>query len=238
MNERVLGIITARGGSKRLPQKNIKPLGGSPLISWTIRAAKNSKYINRLILSTDDLHAIEISKTEGCDVPFIRPDVLSGDHSTSYDVVMHALQTLEENYDWIVLLQPTSPFRTSEDIDSAIKLALETSKNSVISVCESEKSHWMFFMRDEDGKLISPCGISIKDLNHTRSQDMPIPYEINGALYVVKTSWFKESQSFFDNETITYVMPKDRSINIDTEHDWKVAEAYLFNSKNEERKLK
>ncbi len=238
MQDKVLAIITARGGSKRLPQKNIRLLGDAPLISWTIRAAQHSKHIDRLILSTDDPEAIQIAKKEGCDVPFVRPDALSGDHATSYDVVLHALQSLEEKYDWVVLLQPTSPFRTTEDIDRAIEFALSKNKDSVISVCESEKSHLMLFMRDEEGRLASPCGISIKDLNHTRSQDMPIPYEINGALYVVKTPWFIKNKCFFDDETLTYVMPRERSVNIDTEHDWKIAEAYLFNNKNEERKIK
>ncbi|ARN85057.1 acylneuraminate cytidylyltransferase family protein [Candidatus Nucleicultrix amoebiphila] len=230
MNDsKILALITARAGSKRLPGKNTRDLGGLPLISWTIRAAQKSKYISKLILSSDDPKAIEIAKSENCEVPFLRPSSLSDDHSTSYDVAEHALKSMNMKYDWLVLLQPTSPFRSSEDIDSAIALSLNENADSVISVSEVDKSHLMLFMRNSNGRLESPYGISLKDLNNSRSQDLPIPYEINGALYVVKTSWFLERKTFFDESTISMVMPKERSVNIDTEMDWRLAEMYLKN---------
>lgn len=225
---KIIAVITARGGSKRLPGKNTKLLGGVPLIAWSIRAAKGSKLVDRLILSSDDSAAIDIAKGEKCDVPFVRPAELAGDHSTSYDVVEHALKTIGENYEWLVLLQPTSPFRTAEDIDAAIKFAQSDPKiDSVIGVCPTEKSHVMFFTRDDKGLLHSPSGISLSSLNHTRGQDMPATYEINGAIYVVRVSWLLKNKVFFDDNTVSYVMPMTRSINIDTEHDWKMAEAYL-----------
>lgn len=227
-NPKVLALITARGGSKRLPRKNVKLLGGIPLISWTIREARKSKYITKLILSTDDLEAIEIAKAEECEVPFVRPTELAGDYSTSYDVAAHAIDTVNETYDWLVLLQPTSPFRTVIDIDAAIEMALEkVDVDSVISVCISEKSHLMYFLKNADETLSSPYGIKVSDLNHTRSQDMPMPYEINGAVYVVKIDWFLKNKMFFDEKTVVYEMPIDRSVNIDTEHDWLLAEIYL-----------
>lgn len=229
-NNKVLALITARGGSKRLPGKNTKELGGLPLISWTIRAAKASSYISRLILSTDDAKAVEIAHSEKCEVPFVRPKELSGDYSTSFDVVEHALQSIEENdYEWLLLLQPTSPFRTTEDIDLALECAISQNVDSLISVCESDKSHLMLFAREPNGCLKSYYGINLKDLNNSRSQDFPACFEINGAIYVVKVSWLLKNKAFFDEYTVSYVMPKMRSVNIDTEDDWMLAETYLRN---------
>lgn len=227
-SQKIIGIITARAGSKRLPGKNTRPLGHQPLLSWTINSAKKSNLLSNTILSSDDNNAIKIAKDLGCDVPFIRPDNLSDDHSTSFDVVKHTLDTLPETYDWLVLLQPTSPFRHTEDIDNAIKLALDSHVNSVISVCKSEKSFLMNFTKNDQGTLTSPYGINIMELNNTRSQDMPETYDINGAIYVVKVDWFLKHKVFFDSTTTCYEMPIERSVNIDTEHDWRVAESYLI----------
>lgn len=226
-NDDVLALITARGGSKRLPGKNTKALGGSPLISWTIREALKAKYITRLIISTDDEKAAKIARDEGCAVPFMRPPALAGDHSTSFDVAKHALEALENRYKWLVLLQPTSPFRSAADIDACVDMAINNNANSVISVCQSHPSYVMHFTKDERGLLKSPYGMSIKDLNHTRSQEMPDTFHINGAVYVVNVDWFLESRAFFDDETLAWEMPASRSVNIDTHEDWAMAEFFL-----------
>lgn len=228
-NDKVLALITARLGSKRLPGKNTKELGGIPLLSWTIRAAKESSYISQLVLSSDDPKAVEIAKREGCNVPFMRPEELSDDYATSFDVAEHALKSLEpEHYQWLLLLQPTSPFRTSSDIDCAIKFALDQNADSLLSVCESDKCHLMLFNRSCDGTLKSWGNTSITDLNNSRSQDFPKSFEINGAIYLVKTEWFLKNKIFFDEKSITYVMTKKNSVNIDTYDDWRLAQSYLI----------
>src|SRR5690606_9725040 len=124
-DKKVLGLITARGGSKGIPRKNIKLLGGKPLIAWTIDAALKSRYIDRLILSSDDNEIISIAKSLNCDVPFVRPSELATEISSSMDVVLHALDHVGEFFDFLLLLQPTSPFRTSEDIDAIIESCIK-----------------------------------------------------------------------------------------------------------------
>src|SRR5262245_25182815 len=120
--KRVLGLITARGGSKGVPRKNVRPLGGKPLLAWTIEAARNAPVIDRLILSSDDAEIIEVARAWGCEVPFVRPPELATDTADSVEVVRHALSTLGEDYDYVVLLQPTSPLRTGEDIENCVRL--------------------------------------------------------------------------------------------------------------------
>ena len=147
-NKRVLAVIPARGGSKGVPRKNVRELAGRPLICWTIDAAKNSKYIDRLILSSDDDEIIDMAKAIGCDVPFTRPAALASDTASGADVLCHAVENAGEDYDYVVLLQPTSPLRQSGDIDEAVQLCIDRRLASVVSVAEATKSpYWMFQMK-------------------------------------------------------------------------------------------
>src|SRR5690349_12171236 len=141
----ILAIIPARGGSKSIPYKNLAPLVGKPLIAWTIEEAKKSKYIDRLILSSEDEQIIKTAKAYGCEAPFIRPAELSLDETPGIAPVLHALKEIKEHYDYILLLQPTSPLRTAEDIDKALEFALENGAAFCVSITVPDKSpYWMY----------------------------------------------------------------------------------------------
>jgi N-acylneuraminate cytidylyltransferase len=224
----VLGLITARGGSKRLPGKNIRPFGGRPLLVWTIEAAKACAGMDRLIISSDDAAILETARQAGCEVPFVRPAGLSGDHASSVDVAVHAVEALAERYDWLVLLQPTSPLRTGADIEACLNLALDRGAPSCISLTEPEKSPYVMFRLDAENDRLTPLlRLEGMDLQHARSQDFPRVHEINGAVFAVRTQYFLEHRSFFDDLTVGYVMPRNRSVNIDTLDDFLLGEAQV-----------
>lgn len=220
----VLALIPARGGSKGVPGKNIRPAGGKPLIAWTIEAAKCSRYIDRLILSTDDPSIAAVAKQFGCDVPFMRPAELATDQADSMVVVRHALQAIGERYEYLVLLQPTSPLRIAADIDTAVERCLQSNAQTCLSVCEPDKSpYWMMTMA-ADGtvqQLFPPEQIP------TRRQDAPPIFAANGAVYVAPCDYLAAGGDFITAGTIGYVMPKDRSLDIDTELDLKLADFLL-----------
>ncbi len=222
----VLSVIPARGGSKGLPGKNIKPLLDKPLIAWTIEEAKKSKYIDRLILSSDDKKIIAIAKWYGCEVPFTRPEELARDDTPGIESVFHAIQTLPEKYDYVVLLQPTSPLRTVRDIDGCIAYCTQKKAPCCVSVTEPDKSpYWMFEM-DDLGRL-EP--LLKRDDNFSRRQVLPKTFVLNGAVYVAETEKLKEKKKFVHDETIGFYMPKFRSLDIDTEMDMIFAEFLLSN---------
>jgi CMP-N-acetylneuraminic acid synthetase len=224
---KILALITAREGSKRLPGKNTKNLGGKPLVMWTVDAALKSKYISDLMVSSDDYKLLDICKEAGCGIPFVRPAELSTDHSTSSDVVEHALNNIPDKYDWLLLLQPTSPLRTTKDIDCAIETAIENNVDSLVSVVETHSSYYMISRITEDNKLQPISDIKLHDLNNMRSQDMPKGYEINGAIYIVKTDWFLKNKIFFDDNSGFIIMNQGNSINIDTNIDWRMAQILI-----------
>lgn len=210
----VLAIIPARGGSKGVPRKNIREVAGKPLIGWTIEEAKKSGFIDRLVVSTDDLEIADIAMQLGGDVPFLRPAELARDDSSGIAPVIHMLTTIQPAYDLVVLLQPTSPLRTVEDIDGAIALMVKRNANACVSVVEPEKSpYWMYSMNGS-GHL-KP----LLEGDYACRQDIPPVYALNGAVYVAEVSWLLRKQAFVSDETIAYIMPKDRSIDIDTETD-------------------
>lgn len=219
----IIAIIPARGGSKRLPGKNIKLLNNKPLIYWSIKAAKESKYIDKLIVSTDDNEIAKISRQFGAEVPFSRPKELSNDNSDSISVIKHAIEFYDKIYEYVLLLQPTSPLRLTIDIDNSIKLLNEKTK-SVVSVCEAEHSPlWCNTL---------PGDLSMKDfirpeLNNIRSQDLPKYYRLNGAIYVAGTEYIYRHNGFIGENTRAYIMPQSRSADIDTETDWKSVEAIV-----------
>lgn len=227
-----LAIIPARGGSKGLPGKNILPLAGIPLIIHTIRAAQEAKTIGRIIISTDDEAIAEIARDAGAEVPFIRPAHLSDDKASGVDVCLHALAHANNSLDYhpelIIFLQPTSPLRSSADIDAAVKLLRDSDANSVVSVkAVTEYPQWMKKMDAE--QRISPLleQFEIK----TNRQDLEKSYILNGAIYLSTTASMKKSHSFYGSDTRGYLMPDNRSIDIDTANDMLIAKA-LFNSKN------
>ena len=222
----ILGIIPARKGSKGIHRKNIKKLCGKPLIEHTIIEAKKSKYLSDIIVSTDDLTISKISKKYSVNV-FSRPKKLSNDSSTTTSVLLHVLDELKKtNFvpDIIVLLQLTSPLRNSVDIDNAIKKFLNDSCDSVVSVTKSEHSPYWIYKTTKTDHIIPILKNSAKI---TRRQDSPIFYRLNGAIYVTKTTSFLKNNSMFGKKILPYVMPYERSIDIDNLIDFKIAEFLL-----------
>ena len=218
----ILAIITARGGSKGLPGKNIKTLDGKPLIAWTIDAAKHSKYIDQVILSSDDADIIAVAEEYGCEIPFVRPAYLATDKIPTEPVIVHALDTLKEqgrDYDWVMLLQPTTPFRTSEDIDACLKQCFSEEKNSIVSVTSAKLIYWTFTLNETENLTpVLPGGVG------TRRQDLPKTYCLNGAIYFARVSTFREQGTFIGANTGAYLMSEERSLDIDTPLDWTIAE--------------
>lgn len=229
-NKRVLAIIPARGGSKGVYRKNIRFLDGKPLIAWTIEVARQSKYIDRLILSSEDEEIIKIAKSYNCDVPFVRPRYLAQDTTPGIAPILHALEQLS-GYDLIVLLQPTSPFRNVSDIDKSIEKLFEMQSPACVSVTETNLSPQWMYKVDEKEKLKQ---LIKQDELIERRQELPKTYILNGAVYVAETEWLKEKQSFLTNQTIAFVMPKERSYDIDTEEDFLWCE-YVCRSNNVEK---
>jgi N-acylneuraminate cytidylyltransferase len=223
----VLGIIPARGGSKGVPRKNIRELAGKPLIAWTIEEGKKSAYIDRLILSSDDEEIMEVAKKWGCDVPFVRPDELAKDETPGVEPVLHALNTLSEPYHYIVVLQPTSPLRRVDDIDRCLKLCVDTHSPSCASITESDKSPYWMYTLEKKGRLRA---ILKSEKKYSRRQDFPKVYALNGAVYVAKTEWVKKYKELVSSETIGYIMPKSRSLDIDNEIDFQICRIFLSNS--------
>ena len=221
---KVLAIIPARKGSKGIVGKNSKLIGGKPLVAWTIEAAINSKFIDKTHVSTDCLTVKSIAESYGLKVPRLRPDNLSEDDTTSSSVILFELLDKNE-YDVICMLQPTSPLRTSKDIDSALELFSEFNADSLVSVVEDRHSpYWSFQIKDK--YLKSP--FSLNYINKRR-QDLPKTFSLNGAIYISKISFYKKQKSFLTNETIPYIMPTNRSIDIDDIDDFKNAEVALNN---------
>ena len=222
-DQTVLAIIPARGGSKRLLRKNILKLAGKPLIAWSIEAAQGSKYINKCIVSTDDKEIAEVAKKNGCEVPFIRPPELATDDASSNDVIEHAINNLEEQYDIVMILQPTSPLRKAEDIDHALEFMRENNVPTVVSVCKANKPlNWHFIVK-VDGTL-KPI---LQNKIISNRQECESTYIPNGALYIAKTDYFTSKKTFYTDSTLAYIMPHERSVDIDNRMDFFTAEAII-----------
>ncbi len=220
---RVLALITARGGSKGLPGKNIRPVAGRPLLAWTIEAAKNAKAPDSVALSSDDEAIMTVAREWGCEVPFRRPVALATDEASSIDVVLHALDALP-GFDYVLLLQPTSPLRTAADIDAACALLERSAAPSCVSVTLAEQSpYWM--MRLDEQQRMSP--VLAPPPGVTRRQDLPPVYVLNGAIYVADCAWLRQRRAFVGEGTVAYVMPAERSLDIDTLTDAGEAERLL-----------
>ncbi len=213
---KVLAVIAARGGSKGLPGKNIRPVAGRPLIAWSIAAAQASQYIDRTVLSSDDDAIMQAARTCGCEAPFRRPAHLASDEATSISVLLHALDELP-GFEYVVLLQATSPLRTAADIDAACAMLAQSGAPACVSVCLAEQSpYWMYRLSagyELQALLEAPAGA-------TRRQDLPAVYTLNGAVYVARADWLRQTGSFMGPQTVAHVMPAARSIDIDTLEDF------------------
>ena len=218
---KVLGLIPARCGSKGIPNKNIKLLGGKELIAYSIDAAKESRYLNEIIVSTDCKKIFKVAEKYGCKPPFLRPDELAKDESKSVEVVKHAIQFFEEQnifFDAICLIQPTSPFREKGFIDKAIQKFITAKTDSLISVLpipHEFNPHWAF---EENGIGLLHIATGEEKII-SRRQDLPKTFYRDGSIYITKTNVIKEG-SFF-GETISYIEGnRDFYVNIDTKQDW------------------
>jgi CMP-N,N'-diacetyllegionaminic acid synthase len=225
---RILSIIPARGGSKGLPRKNIAKLNGKPLIAYSIESALNSNFVNRVIVSTEDAEIAEVSRSHGSEV-LDRPKELAQDGTPTISVVQQVLHQLEdEGYlaEVVVLLQPTTPLRTTEDIDAAVQLFLTSNCQSVVSICEMEHSpYWSFQV---EGSYLKP--LLGKKYLKMRRQDLPKVYLPNGALFISSPKVLFETKSFYSSRVMPYIMPPERSIDIDCENDLLHAEILLKKS--------
>lgn len=225
--KRILGIIPARGGSKRLPRKNILPLGGKPLIAWTIEAAINSQVFTEVMVNTDDDEIAKISSDLGSNIPFIRPNELASDTASSHDVIKHTLLWYRDkgiNFTEVVLLQPTSPLRSGEDIISALELYYKKNASSVLSVCEVDHPTSWCNILDE---TLSMKGFIKESTSKLRSQDIDKEYRLNGAIYIWNVELFLVNNSTVIEPSFAAIMPRSRSIDIDEKIDFDIVKAIL-----------
>lgn len=222
MKPKILAIIPARGGSKGVSRKNIRELAGKPLIAWTIEEAKKSKYIDQIILSSEDDEIIEVAKKYGCEVPFKRPKELAQDDTPGIDPVLHAIEQCP-GYEYVVLLQPTSPLRTVADIDGCIEKLLSCNGDFCVSVTEPEKSpYWMYTIEND---RITP--LLAQDKLIARRQELPKSYALNGAVYVAEINKLTIEKSFITEKTVAYIMSQEKSFDIDTIIDFKICESLM-----------
>ncbi|MDC1068933.1 acylneuraminate cytidylyltransferase family protein [Candidatus Kapabacteria bacterium] len=219
----ILAIIPARGGSKRLPNKNMLDLNGKPLIAWTIEAAKNSNNLDKVIVTSDSDDILQISKDFGAET-IKRPSEFASDEASSFVVIKHALENLED-FDYVILLQPTSPLRNEIHIDEAIELLANKNADSVISICETDHSPLWCNTLPANESMKSFLKEEVLD---KRSQELEKYYRLNGAIYISKCKNLLEEKSFHLKEnTFAYIMNKKDSIDIDDEFDFKLAEVIL-----------
>lgn len=226
----IISVIPARGGSKGIKRKNLRRLGGISLLEHSISASQKSKYIDETIVSTEDDEIAAEALRCGAIVDR-RPEHLSTDTARAIEVAHHVLGNKQRSADIVVLLQPTSPLRSAADIDAAIGQLVDSNRPAIVSVNETAKSpHWVFTL-DANNNLTSVLEIP-KDTS--RRQDMGSYYELNGAIYAARVNWFQGRSTFLSEETAAYVMPRERSIDIDTEMDLAVAEVLRSSEQTED----
>ena len=232
----VVGIITARGGSKGVPRKNVRMVAGKPLIAWTIEAARQARSLNRVIVSTDDAEIARVAQHFGAEIPFIRPASLAQDNSTHIDVLCHAIHWLRDEggcrVDYVVNLQPTSPMRLAEDIDGAVTLAIERRADAVVSICPTSANPHLVKQLSPTGELIGFAGVEVR---HSRRQELPPAYVFNGSVYVNRADHLLATRNMFAPGMLGYVMPESRSWDIDTEEDLQVVDFLMTSRLNQRR---
>jgi CMP-N,N'-diacetyllegionaminic acid synthase len=221
---RVAALITARGGSKGLPGKNILPLAGKPLIAYTIEAAHSSSLVQSVFLSSDDPAIITVAESYGCVAPFVRDSSLATDEASSLDVVLDALDRLPPHDVW-VLLQPTSPLRTAADIDAVVGPVVEGKAESAVAVRRADDHPYLCYSRSDDGRLLPFCAPS--STGSLRRQDLPDAFVVNGAVYAFRPGWLIEKRKFVGEGSAFHIMDRERSIDVDTIEDFVEAAAFF-----------
>ncbi|MFH1079092.1 MAG: acylneuraminate cytidylyltransferase family protein [Pseudomonadota bacterium] len=220
-------VIPARGGSKGVPRKNIKHLAGKPLIAYTIEQALQSRYIDRTLVSTDDEEIANISKQYGAEAPYLRPEYLSGDDASTIDVLLHAMDWVEEtekyDFDILVLLHTTTPLRNVNDIDSCIELLRDAKADNVFSVTEAHRNPYFNMIELNDRGEVK----LVKEGAYKTRQSAPKVYDLNASIYVWWKDVLRKEGKIFLKQSKIYVMPKERSIDIDAPLDFKIAELLL-----------
>ncbi len=222
----VLAVVPARGGSKGVARKNVALVAGRPLIEWTLAAARAATCVDRVIVSTDDEEIASVARTAGAEVPFVRPAALARDDTPGQDVILHALEYLrrDEGYspEYVVTLQPTSPLRTAADIDAAVSLADSRAAPSVIGVSPTPHSpFWMMYVDDD---------LAVRDFlpeDPPTRQQLPALFMINGAIYVTRADRLLETKSLYGPGTLAYVMPEERSLDVDSAWELNLADLIL-----------
>lgn len=220
----MLAVIPARGGSKGVPHKNIKDLAGKPLLAYTIEAALQADIFEKVIVSTDDVEIADVARRYGAEIPFIRPDVISGDLVSSDDVIVHALnyfKDMEQEFDAVCKLQPTSPLRTAEHITQAYKQMQEKTADFVVSVCECEHSPLWSGILGADSSLDK---FIREDVKRACRQSLPTYYRLNGAIYMAKTEAFLKQKNFLGKNGVAYIMSQRDSVDIDSPLDFLFAD--------------
>jgi CMP-N-acetylneuraminic acid synthetase len=225
---KALALIPARGGSKGVPGKNVRGLAGKPVIAWTIEAARACPAIERVVVSTDDEEIGRLAEGLGVEVPWLRPAELGQDDTPDFPVFRHALSALaSDGYEpeAVAWLRPTAPLRTAEDIGAAVELLASTGAACVRSVCEAE--HHPYWMKKLDGDRLAPFVLGADESTYYRRQLLPPVYRLNGAVEVVRPSAVPVDGPLFGGDVRGYVMPAERSIDLETELDFILAEALL-----------
>ena len=224
----IVGLITARGGSKGIPRKNVKLLAGKPLITWTIEAALQSRELSRVVVSTDDDEIARVAQQWGAEVPFMRPPELAQDDSPHILVMEHAIRWLEKHDDarpdYMMLLQPTSPLRATEDIEAVIQIAEARNAVAVVGVCKADHHPYLTKRISEDGTLVDFLS---NDIVYLRRQALPPAYALNGAIYLNRRESLLTNRTFVPQGTYGYIMPPERSLDIDSLWDFHLAELIL-----------
>lgn len=227
-NNSILCLINARGGSKGVPGKNIKPLNGKPLIGWSVDVARQSRLIKKVVVSTDSEEIARVATKHGASVPFIRPSELATDTAKQIDVVNHALKFLEsmgERYDYVCILQPTCPLRSVEDVDGTLDLLISSGADSAITVTEVGGRHprTLYKMHEGDQKVTPYVE---KNTSGVMRQNFEALYWRTGAVYALRTSVVKAG-SLYGSDARGYKVPEERAFNIDTPFDFELTEAWL-----------
>jgi CMP-N,N'-diacetyllegionaminic acid synthase len=226
--KKILGVITARGGSKGIPGKNIKKLGGKPLLTYSIESAKKSRLITHLIVSTDSKKIASVAKQSGANVPFLRPAKLATDTAGHLEVMQHATKFMEDElgfkFDYVVIFQPTSPFRTVSDIDDTVKKLIDRKADSAVSLVEIENNHPAKIKKMVGDRVLPYC---VQEKEGIRRQDLPKAYRRSGAVYAMRRDLIMKKNKLYGDYIVGQVVPKDRSIDIDNGFDWLKAEYML-----------
>lgn len=229
--KKILALIPARGGSKGLLRKNIRPLLEKPLIAWSIEQALASKYVDKVIVSTDDEEIAEISKNYGAEVPFLRPNELATDESPTIDTILHVINWLEERgkkFDYLALLEPTSPLRDTQDIDYCLNILIDNTKaKSIVSICKLESANPEFNVMVDEKGFIKKAFDETTNFKVLRRQELVDIFFFEGTIYISKVETLKEKGTFYHDETLAYIVPRWKSFEVDEEFDLICIEAIM-----------